>query len=309
MVGPDGSNITGEKLTDEAKSTYIIKDHYIIRCHYNSQEAQSLLEDWVKKVPGAPQDFETTSIITSRVLKFYPIWVGEYKASSSYVGLDNWPKFSFRAHDRPGWYEHVSYYKREEQGNIHREYQIPLLALGKMRSPKYLRNYSVTTTGKEFFDITHVKELGGKIVDSVFSFEDAKKRMFNSALNRQTGEMKKEVVSITRRNDNVEEQDVFYIHFPVYEFKFTYNKKNYKAFIDGSSGRVIHIDVPISTKFRLTTILTGTAHAVIGVGLFVAGILVPAITFFGVSAGIGIFGTGMVFLGMNFRKGAQEKQT
>ena len=183
------------------------------------------------------------------------------------------------------------------------------MALSEKSIPKYLRNYTVTTTGKEYFDITHVKELGGKVIDSVYEFDEAKKWMFNSVLNRQAGEMRKEVVSITNRNDDVEEQDVFYIHFPVYEFKFTYNKKKYTAFIDGSSGRIIHIDVPISTTFRLTTILTGAAHAVIGVGLFIAGIMVPAITFFGVSAGAGLFGTGMIFLSMNFRKGAQEKQT
>ena len=144
---------------------------------------------------------------------------------------------------------------------------------------------------------------------SVYTFDEAKKLMFNSVLNRQAGEMRKEVISITKRNDNIEEQDVFYIHFPVYEYKFSYNNKKYEAFIDGSSGRVIHIDVPISTKFRLTTILTGISHAVIGIGLFIAGISVPAITFFGVTAGLGIFGTGIVFLAMNFRKGAQEKQT
>ncbi len=309
MIGPDGHNITGEALTEEAKRAYIIDDHFIIRCGYNGQEVQALMEDWIKKVPGAPQDFETTAQITSRTLKFYPIWVGEYKASSSYVGLDNWPRFSRPAHDRHGWYEHVSYYKREEQGNVHREYQIPLLALGEAGIPKYLRNYSVTTTGKEFFDLTHVKELDGRIIDSVYTFDEAKSRMHQGVLNRQAGEMRKEVVQITSRNDNVEEQDVFYIHFPVYEFEFTYNDKKYEAFIDGSSGRVIHIDVPISTKFRLTTILAGAAHAIIGAGLITLGALVPEVIFGGIAAGAGIFGTGIVFIAMNFRKSAQEKQT
>ena len=157
MVGPDGSNITGQKLTEKAKSTYIIKDHYLIRCHYTGQESQSIMEDWVKKVPGAPQDLEASVRHSSRELKFYPIWVGEYKASSSYVGKDDWPSFSHPAHDRAGWYEHVRYHKREEKGDIHREYQIPLLAWSEKSVPKYLRNYAVTTTGKEFFDITHVK--------------------------------------------------------------------------------------------------------------------------------------------------------
>lgn len=308
MVGPEGENITGEELTEEAKETYILKEHYQITCEYNHKQAQLLMEDWITKIPGAPQDFENTAVITHNELKFYPIWVGEYKVSSSYVGIDNWPNFGRPAHDKPGWYEHVSYYKREETGDIHREYQIPLLALSEKGVPKYLRNYSITTTGKEYFDIQHVKELSGEIIDSIFTVDEAKQRMQQAVLARQTNEMHKEVVHIKQRGDDMDERGVFYIHFPVYEMKFTYGNKEYEAFIDGSTGRVIHIDVPISTKFRLITLSLGAGHAAAGTGLLIAGLNLASMTFLGISAGIGLIATGIAFIVLNFRRGAQEKQ-
>jgi len=182
MVGPDGQNITGETITDEAKNAFILKEHYVIRCNYESNEVQAIMEDWITKVPGAPQDFETTATITHIQLKFYPLWVGEYKAESSYAGSDNWPRFSHPAHDRTGWFEHLSYYQREEQGNVFREYQIPLLAFNENKIPKYLLNYNITTTGKEYFDINHVKSVRGEVVDSAFTFEQAKETL-NDILN------------------------------------------------------------------------------------------------------------------------------
>ena len=292
MVGPDGQNITGEAITEEAQNTFILKDHYVIRCNYESHEVQAIMEDWITKVPGAPQDFETTATITQNELKFYPLWVGEYKADSNYTGSDNWPNFSHPAHDRAGWFEHVSYYQQEEQGNVKREYQIPLLAFNENRIPKYLRNYRVPTTGKEYFDINHVKSVRGEVVDSAFTFEEAKNKMFQTVLNRQAGEMHKEVVNIIQRNDDVQENGVYYIHFPVYEIKFTYKKKQYEAFVDGSTGRIINIDVPLSTTFRALTIAAGTGHIAIGLGLFISGLSVVSMMFFGVTVGIGLTALG-----------------
>ncbi|MBN2156915.1 MAG: hypothetical protein JW776_12805 [Candidatus Lokiarchaeota archaeon] len=306
MVGPDGTSITGEELPEETKKNFIFNDHYIVRSNYTASEAQSIMEDWVKKIPGAPQDFENTATITKRVLKFYPIWVGEYNASSDYRGIDNWPNFHRPAFDRPGWFEAVSYYQREESGNVLREYQIPLLGLKS--TPNYLKNYVVPTTGKEYFDITHVKELGGEIIDSNYSSEEAKRTMRLAVMNRQMSEMRKEVHTITDRDDRVEERDVFYIQFPVYEIDFTYNKKKYQAFIDGSTGRIIHIDVPISRKFKLISLIGGLGQIGVGIGLFVMGILIPSIMILGIAVGIGLVTYGSILLSMNFRKGAQEKQ-
>ena len=169
--------------------------------------------EWVKKIPGAPQDFESVANIHTLNLKFYPLWVGQYKAITDYVGLDDWPQFNKPAHDRPGWYEHVSYYKREENGKVLREYQIPLMALPDAKLPKYLREYLVTTTGKEYFDINHVKKLGGQIIDSTFEMDEAKQEMNKQVHNRQTKEVKKEVTHIKTRKDDLEERGVFYIHF------------------------------------------------------------------------------------------------
>ena len=306
ITGPDGKSITGEELPEDTKRTLIFKDHYIVRANYTGKEAKTIMEDWIKKLPQAPQDFETSATITKRELKFYPIWVGEFTASSRYAGLDDWPQFHRPAHDRHGWYEGVSYTRRTETGFVLREYNIPLLGLKTV--PKYLRNYVVPTTSKEYFDITHVKELGGIVVDSAYSVEDAKRTLRLAVFNRQMGEMRKEVHTITSREDDLEEGDIFYIQFPVYEIHFSYNKKNYQAFIDGSTGRVIHIDVPISRKFKLLSLIAGLGQIGLGIGLGILGLLVPSLIFGGISAGIGLIIFGSLLLSMSAKKGAQEKQ-
>ena len=308
IAGPDGKSITGEELPEETKRALIFKDHYIVRANYTGKEVQTIMEDWIKKLPQAPQDFETSATITKNDLKFYPIWVGEFTASSRYAGLDDWPEFHHPAHDRAGWYERVSYMRRTETGFVLREYNIPLM--GMKNIPKHLRNYVVPTTSKEYFDITHVKELGGIIEDSVYSVEDAKRTLRLAVFNRQMNEMRKEVHTIKNREDDLEEGDIFYIQFPVYEIEFHYNNKKYQAFIDGSTGRVIHIDVPISRKFKLFSLIAGIGQIIGGAVLGILGLVLPdyVFAFGGISSGIGLIVFGGLLLSMSAKKGAQEKQ-
>ncbi|MFX0100107.1 MAG: hypothetical protein ACFFCS_11045 [Candidatus Hodarchaeota archaeon] len=285
----------------------IIKDHFIIRAKYGPEQADELLIDWVKKIPGAPQDFEASANIHTRKLKFYPLWVSEHAATSEYVGIDDWPQFSNPAHDRAGWYEHVSYYPKEESGNIVREYQIPLMALDVEKLPKYLRTYIVTTTGKEYFDINHVKKLGGEIIDSVYTYDEAKSKSHQAVMDRQTAEMHKEVKKITQRSDNIQQRGLYYIHFPLYEYLFNYNGKEHDALIDGSSGRVVHVKVPVSKEFRAKTMMAAAIHWALGVVCLLLGIFLMSI--FGLVAGIGLLIVGFMFFGLNLRGKASEKQT
>lgn len=304
-----GQSSTGEITAEEIKNSVIFQDHYIVRCNYASSEAISIMEDWIKKVPGTDPQFEENSTITKRELKFYPMWVGEFTVSSDYRGLDDWPNFHQPAYDRAGWYEGVSYQQREESGHILREYQIPLFALQTI--PKYLQDYIVPTTSKEYFDITHVKALGGKMIDSTYSVDDAKRTLRLAVLNRQMAEMRKEVHTITERNDKIEERDIFYIQFPVWQIEFQVDGspgRKYEAYIDGSTGRVIHIDVPISKKFKILSLTAGLGQIAIGIGLVILGILIPSIIFLGVSAGVGLITYGGLLLSAGAKKGAQEKQ-
>lgn len=129
-------------------------------------------------------------------------------------------------------------------------------------------------------------------------------------LNRQMGEMRKEVIQITDRRDDIEERDIYYIQFPVWEIEFSLPKikKTYQAFIDGSTGRIIHIDVPISRKFKILSLIGGLGQILLGIGLGITGILVPSIMFLGISAGVGLLVYGSILLSVSARKGAQEKQ-
>jgi len=121
---------------------FIIKEHFIVKCAYNQETGEKLARGLGEKIPGAPQDFEEAANISKLNLTFYPLWVGEYSVTSDYVGIDNWPQFAKPAHDRPGWYEMKTYYKKEESGRVIREYQKPLMAVDMQNLPKYLRTTS-----------------------------------------------------------------------------------------------------------------------------------------------------------------------
>lgn len=290
------------------KSQFIIKDHYIVKCAYNQEQVKNLLVDWVKKIPGAPQDFEDAANISKLNLTFYPMWVGEYAATSDYVGLDNWPQFAKPAHDKPGWYEIKTYYKKEESGKVIREYQKPLMAVDMEKLPKYLRDYVVTTTGKVYFDIQHVKKLGGKIIDSIYKYDDAKANLRQQVIDSQSAEMHKEVDTISSRRDDIQEKGVYYIHFPLYEIEFEYRGKIHDALVDGSNGRIVHVKVPVSAEFRAKTLTAMGAFGGVGAVLLILGLTQAAIQIFGLGAGAGLIVVAILFLMMNLRSQVSEKQ-
>lgn len=307
LVGETAQTVTGQEVPEETKKSFIIKDHYVIRCQYTAEAAKSLMVEWISKIPGVTADFGEHITFDKINLKFYPLWVGEYTAASDYVGIDDWPSFHRPAFDRPGWFEGVSYHPHEERGHVLREYQIPILAISPDKIPKYLQNYIVSSTGKEYFDIKHVRNLNGEIIDSIYNFNEIKVRMQSEVLNRQSSEMHKEVKSISNRQDNITERGLFYIHFPVYEITYFFNNYPYNAMIDASNGRIIHVDTPLTVGFKLKSSVMGLAGIIPGIILLILS-SIPSIKFFGITGGIGAIIIGIMFFAQNFRKGAEEKQ-
>ncbi|MEM2135101.1 MAG: hypothetical protein QXG44_09655 [Candidatus Jordarchaeaceae archaeon] len=294
------------EASKKERQKFILKDHYIVRCHYTYGGAKNLLVKWISKVPGTPPDFESEVSIHTQKLKFYPLWVGQYSADTQYVGLDDWPQFHSPAHDAPGWYEHVSYYKKEERGQILREYQIPIMGLNPDKKQEPLRDYIVTTTGKDYFDIKHVRDVNGEIIDSAFDYEEVRNRMRQKVLDLQEKEIRKEVKIIQSRNDDIREKALFYIHFPVYEVAYTYKGKGHKALIDGSNGRIIHVETPITRSFRLTTITLGTIH--LAAGIIIPLLLYNTLPFLSLATSLGLIIIGILFFIVNLRGKAAEKQ-
>lgn len=297
--------IAESATTKREKQKFILKDHYIVRCLYKPDQAKNLLAAWISKIPGTPQDFEAETNIHSQKLVFYPLWVGQYAADTQYRGLDDWPKFYHPAPDAPGWYEHVSYYKKEETGEVIREYQVPIVGVSLDKRQEYLRDYIVTVTGKEYFDIKHVKAVNGEIIDSTLSYDEVRSRMRQNVALSQEKEIRKEVKVIQSRNDNIKEEALYYIHLPVYEFEYTYKRKKYRALIDGSNGRIIHVETPLTGSFRAKTITLGTIHIAVG-------ILLPLFFYktvpFLILGGLALIALGIMFFAINLRRKAKEKQ-
>nr|MDO8081364.1 hypothetical protein [Candidatus Freyarchaeota archaeon] len=292
--------------TKKEKQKFIVKDHYIVRCHYTPDQAKNLLGAWISKIPGTPTDFEAETNIHSQKLTFYPLWVGQYAADTPYRGLDDWPQFSHPAYDAPGWYEHVSYYKKEETGEVIREYQIPLIGISLQKDQEYLRDYIVTVSGKEYFDIKHVKDVNGEIIDSTLSYDEVRNRMNQHVLNSQEKEIRKEVIIMHSRKDNIKEEALYYIHLPIYEIQYTYKRKNHKALIDGSNGRIIHVETPITRGFRAKTISLGAIH--VAVGIILPLLFYKTLPFLSIGVGVGLIALGILFFAINLRRRAAEKQ-
>lgn len=298
--------IAESAVTKKEKQKFILKDHYIVRCHYTPDKAKNLLAAWISKIPGTPKNFEAETNIYSQKLIFYPLWVGQYAAETQYRGLDDWPQFSHPAYDAPGWYEHVSYYKREESGEVIREYQVPMIGVSLDKKQESLRGYIVTVTGKEYFDIKHVKAVNGEIIDSTLSYDEVRSRMRQNVALSQEKEIRKEVKIIQSRNDNIKEGALYYIHLPVYEIQYSYKRKKYKALIDGSNGRIIHVETPITRGFRAKTLSLGAAHAAVGTLLIL--FFYKTIPFLSIAGGLTLIALGSIFFAINLRRKAEEKQ-
>ncbi len=290
------------------KAQFIIKDHFIIKCQYTQEQVKNLLVDWVKKIPGAPQGFEDDANINAVNLNFYPMWVGEYAATTDYVGLDNWPQFAKPAPDKPGWFEVKSYYKKEESGHVVREYQKKIQAIDVQKLPKFLRDYEVTTTGKVYFDIQHVKKLGGKIIDSIYQFDEAKANLKKQVEDSLSAEVHKEVKQITNQRNDIKEKGVYYIHYPLYEIGFEYRGKPHDALIDGSNGRVVHVKVPVSAEFRAKSLTAMGVFGAVGAVLLILGLLKTIGMVLGIAAGAGLIVVAILFLAMNLRSKVSESQ-
>jgi predicted RNA-binding Zn-ribbon protein involved in translation (DUF1610 family) len=295
-------------VSKKEKQKFILKDHYIVRCNYTPDQAKNLLEAWISKVPGTPKDFEAATHIHSQKLAFYPLWVGQYTADTPYRGLGDLPKFSTPAFDVPGWYDRLKFYKEEETGEVVREYQIPLIGIRLDKSQKSLSDYVVTVSGKEYFDIKHVKDVNGEIIDTELSYNEVRNGMNQKVLDSQEREIRKEVKIIKSRKDKIKVEALYYIHLPIYEIQYTYKRKGYKALIDGSNGRIINAQTPIIRGFPAKTITLGAAHMAAGAILIL--FFYETLPFFSIVGGLGIIALGILFFAfaVNLRRRAEEKQ-
>ncbi|MHA1927076.1 MAG: hypothetical protein ACTSV2_00700 [Candidatus Thorarchaeota archaeon] len=281
------------------------KDHYMIRVHFDQQEAQITLLDWVSKQLGAPEDLAATARFVEYQQIWYPFWISSVDSRSSYHGMGKDANFYNEWPQRRGAYKRIDFFWKPESGEFTRRHEIKVTAAEGIDED--IQAYPIPTRAKEYFSHAHAEEFDGKVLHSQVSEEQAKATANQRALDLQTRLIMKEVDKIESRNDDINVGETFLIHVPVWELTYRYGNRKYKASVAASTGYVIESKYPRSMAFRAMGVGFGLILLLAGIGLIAlaTGELGIALFEFGgyVSGGI------LALLGiLLLRKGVSRKE-
>lgn len=268
----------------------IEKEHYLIPMYYASNSAVDSLLLWIKKQIGAEEDLPLHIEISHTSLDFYPFWHVNSDIKTVFAGIGEDANYNFPVGFNQ--YRSISFTSKPESGTLDRSFSLTYPASSKI--PVQIVDYEFPTRSKKYFSESYAKEYGGEIYNGELTHSVVEERAKKDALNYMTEHLRKEIFQITSRTDEITVSSIYYLHVPIWHIQYKFNKKNYEAFVDASTGRVIHATYPISIEYRTINGTLATAHiiAAIAAGLFVAQ-LNP---FAGLALLTGLGGAGAVFL-------------
>ncbi|MHA1575968.1 MAG: hypothetical protein ACTSU3_01275 [Candidatus Thorarchaeota archaeon] len=280
------------------------KDHYMIRVHFDQQEAQTTLLDWVSKQLGAPEDLAATARFLQYEQIWYPFWISRVDAKSSYHGMGKDANFHGEWPQRRGAYKRIQFFWKPESGEFNRRHEVKLTATAGVDED--VQAHPIPTRAKEYFSHAHAEEFDGKVLHSQISEEQARSSAKERALNLQTALIMKEVDKIESRNDDIDVGETFLIHVPVWELTYRYGNRKYKASVAASTGYVIESKYPRSMAFRAMGVGFGLILLLAGIGLIALTYLELLLT---ISVGSYVTGGILSLLGLLLLyKGASRKE-
>jgi hypothetical protein len=160
--------------------------------------------------------------------------------------------------------------------------------------PVEILGYQFPTRSKKYFSGFYAKEYGGEIYNGELDQAMVEERAKRDILNHMSEHLRREVFEVTSRSDEVSISSIYYLHAPIWHIQYKFNKKGYEAFVDASTGRVVHATYPISIAYRAINGTLAAAH-------FIAALLIGLSVFTftplpGVTLLAGLGGAGAVFL-------------
>lgn len=287
-----------------------LKEHYMIRVHFDQNQAFATLADWVSKQIGVPRDLEEKAHLLKAEQIWYPFWVSRVDASSSYSGLgrdasfhDEWPQYR-------GAYKRINFFTKPEAGQFTRGYEIKVPGVTTMTQE--VRELAIPTKAKEYFSHDQAEQYGGSVLNSQVSEEGAKATAKHIADDKQTALIAQEISKVEARADKTDVGETFLIHVPVWEIQYRYGNKSFKASVSASTGYVIESEYPRSAAFRAMGLGFGFVLFAIGAGLLAVGLGLLKIPFLSIGAYVGgdiISGALLAAMALVFMyKGASRKE-
>ncbi len=234
----------------------VIKEHYLLPAHYSGSEGLERLILWLKKQTGTDEELPVNIQIVSSTLSFFPFWNVQVKADASYSGIG--ADATYYGPDGLNEFKNIQKTRKAESGSLDRIFSFTYPAAPEV--PSQLLSYEFPTRAKKYFGQSYAREYGGKVLNGHVSQTDAETRAKSDALSSMTGLILREVYETTSRDDRVEISSSYYLHVPVWDITYKFGRKDYRAFVDASTGRVVHATYPISLEYRFQMGAASAGH-------------------------------------------------
>ena len=271
-MGPEDRVAVCENCkTCVANDKSIIKEHYLLPAHYSASEALERLVLWLKKQTGTDEELPVNLQILASNLSFLPFWNVQVKAATYYSGLGEDAVYS--GTDGPNEFKHIDKILKTEEGSFDRIFSFTYPAAAEV--PAQLQRLEFPTRAKKYFGQSYAKEYSGRVLNGRISQVEAEKRARSDAVTATTPLIMREIRKINARNDIGEVSSSYYLHVPVWDISYRVGGKDYRAFVDASTGRVLHATYPVSLEYRLGVGGAGVGHIGVAVVLALASVISP----------------------------------
>ena len=288
-VPPFASVVTCDScgMSNELKSGKVLENHHMLSIYFSGSELQELVPQYLSKFVGVPSDFADKTIFKEFELRMMPFWVFKFKGKTQYKGIGKYVNQNQGSH----WSKTIDIRRRPEQGNI--DMDQTCLVFGYPEQHREIRDEKIPVGSKEAFDINAVKREAGVIYDTEIGYDDAYGFALGQVKSRHQQLIYREIVQIDGMNQDIDLQEVSYLHVPFYRVTYSYGNWTGEALVDAARGKVLRAEYPISKGHRVW----GFGAIILALAMITGGILLAFLTAWEIAGyvAIGIFVGFLIF--------------
>jgi DNA-directed RNA polymerase subunit RPC12/RpoP len=205
-------------------------EHSMLLNKYDPTQVEEPIKEWMHAGFLKPPDLAKRSKIVEKTLIYLPFWVVSMEAKSNYKGV----------------FERISPPVVKE-GKIEKNYD--WLVLARKASEFPTREYDVPLQGKIPYDFRKI-EAFAKVLNSEIDKNDAVELARQQVEEHHRYLAQQDVDRIIEMKNEMEINQVVYLHAPIWFVKYEYKGKVYQLLMDGATGNAIKGDIP-STGFGI----------------------------------------------------------
>ncbi|MBO3768715.1 MAG: zinc ribbon domain-containing protein [Thermoproteota archaeon] len=205
--------------------------HYFFPVYFNQNSAWLKLRSFILRRYGVPHDFYESSNINNITLHYVPLHIFHAEAEATC--------------------QH-----KKSSATYHKVLDLTVPAYSGFWFDSILRSHKFSVRGKTFFKPSILEK--GKYYPPSISSESAK----NLSQSIITSLVLREANESCRGYSQVSKVDVNYIglvHYPIWEFYYSYKNESFKGLIDGTNGRVMFVEYPLSREAKTFLLVSSVA--------------------------------------------------